>query len=78
MRLFVGNIGNAVRYALSNRKGIIVICALMAITSIAPTNQHLNSFWRILTVTLLIVMGYGPYVSWYALKNQMNIQRLTT
>ena len=35
MRLFVGNLGNAVKYALSDRKGIIIISALMAITSIA-------------------------------------------
>ena len=68
MRLFVGNIGNAVKYALSDRKGIIIISALMAITSIATANQHLNSFWRMLAVTLLIVMGYGSYVSWYTLK----------
>ena len=67
MRLFVGNIGNAVKYALSDRKGIIIISALMAITSIATANQHLNSFWRMLAVTLLIVMGYGSYVSWYTL-----------
>lgn len=67
MRLFVGNIGNAVKYALSDRKGILVISALMAITSIATANQHLNSFWRMLAVTLLIVMGYGSYVSWYTL-----------
>ena len=68
MRLFVGNLGNAVKYALSDRKGIIIISALMAITSIATANQHLNSFWRMLAVTLLIVMGYGSYVSWYTLK----------
>ena len=68
MRLFVGNIGNAVKYALSDRKGIIIISALMAITSIATANQHLNAFWRMLAVTLLIVMGYGSYVSWYTLK----------
>ena len=68
MRLFVGNIGNAVKYALSDRKGIIIISALMAITSIATANQHLNSFGGMLAVTLLIVMGYGSYVSWYTLK----------
>ena len=67
MRIFVGNLGNALRYALSDRKGILVISALMAITSIATANQHLNSFWRMLAVTLLIVMGYGSYVSWYTL-----------
>ena len=83
MRLFVGNIGNAVKYALSDRKGIIIISALMAITSIATANQHLNSFWRMLAVTLLIVMGYGSYVSWYTLKGSdehpkiNNLKKLT-
>ena len=84
MRLFVGNIGNAVKYALSDRKGIIIISALMAITSIATANQHLNAFWRMLAVTLLIVMGYGSYVSWYTLKGSdehpkiNNLKKLAT
>ncbi|WP_298501208.1 DUF4013 domain-containing protein [uncultured Methanobrevibacter sp.] len=77
MKLFVGYIGNAVRYALSDRKGIIVISTLMAITSIATANHHLNSFWRMLTVTLLIVMGYGSYVSWYTLKGSDEHPKIT-
>ena len=68
MRLFVGNLGNAVKYALSDRKGIIICSALMAITSIITANHRLNSFWGMFCVTLLIVMGYGSYVSWYTLK----------
>ena len=68
MRLFVGNLGDAVSYALSDRKGIIICSALMAITSIITANHRLNSFWGMFCVTLLIVMGYGSYVSWYTLK----------
>ena len=40
----------------------------MAITSLINKNGFLNSFWKMFTVTLLIVMGYGSYVSWYTLK----------
>ena len=68
MKLFLGNIGDAVKYALSDTKGIIIISALMAITSFINKNNFLNSFWRMFTLTLLIVMGYGSYVSWYTLK----------
>ena len=40
----------------------------MAITSLINKNGFLNPFWKMFTVTLLIVMGYGSYVSWYTLK----------
>ena len=72
MKLFLGNIGDAVKYALSDTKGIIIISALMAITSFINKNNFLNSFWRMFTLTLLIVMGYGSYVSWYTLKGSNN------
>ena len=68
MRLFIGNIADAVKYALTDRKGMIVISALMGITSIINKDGFLNPFWRMFTITLVIVMGYGSYVSWYTLK----------
>ncbi|WP_407422255.1 DUF4013 domain-containing protein [Methanobrevibacter sp.] len=68
MRLFFDNICDAVKYALSDKKGIIIISALLAITSFINKDGFLNSFWKLFTVTLLIVMGYGSYVSWYTLK----------
>lgn len=68
MKLFFANICDAVKYALSDKKGIIIISALLAITSFIDKNGFLNPFWRLFTVTLLIVMGYGSYVSWYTLK----------
>jgi hypothetical protein len=61
-------VGDAVKYALSDTKGMIVISALMAITSIINKDGFLNSFWRMFTITLVIVMGYGSYVSWYTIK----------
>lgn len=68
MKLFFANIRDAVKYALSDKKGIIIISALLTITSIINKDGFLNSFWKLFTVTLLIVMGYGSYVSWYTLK----------
>ena len=68
MKLFFANIYDAVKYALSDKKGIVIISALLAITSLINKNGSLNPFWRLFTVTLLIVMGYGPYVSWHTLK----------
>ncbi len=62
---------------------MIVVSALMGITSFVTKNAHLSSFWRIFAVTLLIVMGYGSYVSWYTLKGSdkhpkiNNLKKLT-
>ena len=83
MRLFLANIVDAVKYALSDPKGIIVISALIGITSFITKNASLNSFSRIFMVTLLVVMGYGSYVSWYTLKGSdkhpriNNLKKLT-
>jgi hypothetical protein len=83
MKLFLDNIGDAVKYALSDRKGIIIISALMAITSIINKDGFLNPFLRVFTLTLVIVMGYGSYVSWYTLKGSdehpkiNNLKKLT-
>lgn len=68
MKLFLGNVADAIRYALSDRKGIIVISALLGFTSFINKDGFLNPFLKLFTVTLLIVMGYGSYVSWYTLK----------
>ena len=83
MKLFLDNIVDALKYALSDKKGIIVISALLGITSIVNKDGFLNSFLRLFTLTLLIVMGYGSYVSWYTLKGSdkhpkiNNLKKLT-
>lgn len=83
MKLFMNNIVDAVKYSLSDRKGIVIISALMGITSFVTKNAHLNPFWKMITITLVIVMGYGSYVSWYTLKGSdehpkiNNIKKLT-
>lgn len=68
MKLFLGNVVDAVKYSLSDKKGIIIISALLAITSLINKNGSINPILKLVTVTLLIVMGYGSYVSWYTLK----------
>lgn len=83
MKIFLANIADAVKYSLSDRKGIVIISALMGITSFVTKNAHLSSFARIFAVTLLIVTGYGSYVSWYTLKGSdehpkiNNLKKLT-
>jgi hypothetical protein len=83
MKIFMDNIVDAVKYSLSDRKGIVIISALMGITSFVTKNAHLNPFWKMITITLVIVMGYGSYVSWYTLKGSdehpkiNNIKKLT-
>lgn len=83
MKLFLDNIVDALKYALSDKKGIIVISALLGITSIVNKDGFLNSFLRLFTLTLLIVMGYGSYVLWYTLKGSdkhpkiNNLKKLT-
>ena len=83
MKLFLANVVDAVKYALSDIKGLLVVCSLMAVTSFVTKNAHLNSFYRVLAVTLLIVTGYGSYVSWYTLKGSdkhpkiNNLKKLT-
>lgn len=68
MKLFLGNVVDAVKYSLSDKKGIIIISALLTITSLISKNGSINPILKLVTVTLLIVMGYGSYVSWYTLK----------
>lgn len=61
----------------------LVICVLFTITSLITKDGYINPFWRIFAVTLLVVMGYGSYVSWYTLEgsdehpNFRNIKKLT-
>ena len=50
MKLFFKNIIDAVNYALSDRKGIIIISALMAITSLINKNAEAAGFIRLSTI----------------------------
>jgi hypothetical protein len=84
MKVFLSQVEDSVRYALSDRKGMFTICSLMAITSFINKNGSLTPIMKLVTVTLLIVMGYGSFVSWHTLKGsddhpklENNLRRIT-
>lgn len=84
MRVFLNQVEDAVRYALSDRKGIVVVSFLMAFTSFINKNGTVNPILKLVTISLLIVMGYGSYVSWHTLKGsdehpklENNMRRIT-
>lgn len=68
MRIFVGNVIDAIRYAFGDKKALVLISALMSITSIISKNGTVPPIYKLFTVTLLFVVGYGSYVSWHTLK----------
>ena len=85
MKLFFTYIKDAINYTFSDIFGIWVISTLLTITSLISKDAYIDKFWSIITVTLLIVAGYGSYVSWYTLKgsdehpqlNKNTIKKLT-
>ena len=69
MKLFFRHVKESIEYAFADKKAILVICVLMAITAIIYKNGSVNPILKLVTVTLLIVVGYGSYISWYTLKD---------
>ena len=67
MKLFLNHIKESIRYAFSDKKAILIISALMAITSFIYKNASINPILKLITVTMLLVVGYGSYVSWHAI-----------
>ena len=45
MKSFLYYIGDAIRYALSDRKGIVLISALMAVTSFVNKDLTFQEWW---------------------------------
>ena len=83
MRIFVGNVRDAIEYAFADKKALVLICALMSITSIISKNGTISPLYKLFTITLLFVVGYGSYVSWHTLKGsdghpklENNVRRL--
>lgn len=84
MRLFAGNIRNAVEYAWEDKKALLLISTLMTITSIVSKNGTAPPIYKLITVTMLFAVGYGSYISWYSLKGsdghpklENNVRRIT-
>lgn len=68
MKSFLYYIGDAIRYALSDRKGIVLISALMAVTSFVNKDPDVPRVVVMFNLTMILVMGYGSYVSWHTLR----------
>lgn len=83
MKAFLQDIKDSIKYAFSDKAAIIIIGSLMAITSIVYKNESVPPVYKLITVTMLIIMGYGSYVSWYTLKGSdkhpkfKNLKRIT-
>ena len=70
MKLFIKHIKESIDYALSDKTGIIVISTLVAIACFINRDSLSDPILKVLNVFLLIVVGYGSYVSWYTLKGR--------
>ena len=70
MRLFVDHIKESIDYALSDKLGLLIISSLVSIACFINKNSLSDPILKVINVFLLIVVGYGSYVSWYALKGR--------
>ena len=70
MKLFVGHIKDSIDYALSDKLGLIIISSLVSIACFINKDSLSDPILKVTNVLLLIVVGYGSYVSWYALKGR--------
>ena len=70
MKSFIHNLKDAVDYALEDKVAILVISSLVTIASLINKNALSDQLFKLFNINLLIVVGYGSYVSWYALKGR--------
>lgn len=70
MRLFVGHIKDSIDYALSDIRGLAIISTLVCIACFINKESLSDPVLKVINVVLLIVVGYGSYVSWYTLKGR--------
>ncbi|WP_407413660.1 DUF4013 domain-containing protein [Methanobrevibacter sp.] len=70
MKLFVGHIKESIDYALSDILGLVIISSLVSIACFINKNSLSDPILKVINIFLLIVVGYGSYVSWYALKGR--------
>ena len=68
MKSFVNHIKDAIDYALSDKVAILIISILMTMVSFVNKNDVIYPLWKLLNINLIIIVGYGSYVSWYTLK----------
>jgi hypothetical protein len=70
MSRFLNHVKNSLSYALSDRKAIAVIGTLIVVNSILRKDDFLHPVWSVFNVTIFFFVGYGSYISWYALKGE--------
>ena len=70
MRLFIDHIKESIDYALSDKVGLVIISSLVSIACFINKNSLSDPILKVINIFLLIVVGYGSYVSWYALKGR--------
>ena len=76
MRLFIGHIKESIEYALSDMWGLVIISTLVCIACLINEDSLSDPILKVINVFLLIVVGYGSYVSWYTLKGRDEHPRL--
>ena len=70
MRLFIDHIKESIDYALGDKLGLLIISTLVSLACLINKDSLSDPILKVLNVLLLIVVGYGSYVSWYALKGR--------
>lgn len=70
MKLFINKLKSSFNYALKDKVAILVISSLITIASIINKNALSDPLFKLFNINLLIVVGYGSFVSWYALKGR--------
>ena len=70
MRLFIAHVKESIEYALGDKVGLLIISSLVSIACFINQDSLSDPILKVINVFLLIVVGYGSYVSWYALKGR--------
>ena len=70
MKLFLGHVKESINYALSDKTGLLIVSSLVSIACFINKNSLSDPILKVVNIFLLIVVGYGSYVSWYALKGR--------
>ena len=70
MKLFATHIKDSIDYALSDKLGMLIVSSLVTLASLVNKDAFTHPFFKLFNICLLIVVGYGSYVSWYTLKGR--------
>lgn len=74
MKVFYNSIKDAVRYGLADKLAILVIGGIMFLTAL--DHRFFDIPFHYSSILMLIVVGYGSFISWYAINGQDKHPRL--